>query len=181
MQRTKYIALVNSLPQLVARREWRSGDPVIEIAIGVLKEEDGKTAPRNWHLDYNESPKSRGGCEARLYGAVSSDKPDALFGYHGPAISYGNLRNYQHAVKALKLIEKGLEYERQIAPHVRAVDAVEALRRWLYACNLKGENAVWMRPEGYSGSGLLTAGPWLQYSIEEFVDVVRTKLPTKVE
>lgn len=169
-----FIAIVHNVPQLFARRsdDYRSV-PTIKATVGVLDTEDGKESPRNWSLDYEEPRNSCGGCYASIhvYDGIGN-KPEALFGWCGPDISHGRPKDYAHGARACKTIQKKLDA--LYRANGNTVDAAATMTRWLNVC---GVTAVWVRPEGETGTGWLSKGKWDTMTVTEFGELVRSKFP----
>lgn len=175
----KFIAIVNSLPQLIAHRHDDFRDMTqVSVTIGDFDEEGNH--PGNWRHSFDEPKQSCGGCSGRIH-ASKWDNGDVnlYFGQSGPDISYtSDERVYYHGAKALKLIRKRLHamYLKDGAE----TDAAASLGRWLKATGLKGK-CVWKRPEGYGTTGWHNHGKWEVLTIEEFVEVVRSKYPVELK
>lgn len=183
-QKRKLIALCERLPQLVATDRDLLKNPVIEVTIATTEEENGHTSPRNWMLHYDEAKNSTGGCYARMWGTTMPDRnvlglrvPTVLFSHYGPDVRNGTERDYRHGLKALRRVQKGMDARQR--EFGNAEDAGASLDRWLHACGLKGK-CVWTRPEGHTNEGWLNRGQWDVLTIDEFVELVRTKLPKEV-
>jgi hypothetical protein len=176
----KFIALCENLPQLTAVNDYAySNVATITVTIATLEEENGMTSPRNW-LRHSDDPKnSVGGCYCRMFGSTLAGAPVVHFSHFGPDIRFGAERDYQHALRALRRVQKGMDARyREFGP---AEDAGASLDRWLCACGLKGK-CVWTRPErNLEPTGWLNRGEWEQLTITEFVARVVEKFPKKVD
>lgn len=165
------IALVNTINKLHPASHWTTCGPEISVTIAVLSEKD---TPQNWSMNYDTAKSSVGGCRARIFASDGNyhEKYQAnLFGWYGPEIGYGDLREYEHGARAVKNIGKRLEeiYRDRGAE----VDAADSMGRFLEACNI---DQVWMRPNHDSNRSWLSEGDWRQLSVGEFVNLVRSNL-----
>lgn len=189
MPKRKFIALCEHLPQLTAHTDYRANAPTITVTIAVTESENDHVTPRNWSGPHYDEPKnSVGGCYCWLYGTTTADKhvpglrvPTVIFSYYGPDVKYGTTRHYQHGMRALRRVQKGMDARyREFGP---AADAGASLDRWLTACGLRGK-CVYVRPEGHprdASGGWLNKGEWDVLTITEFVARVVAKFPTKVD
>lgn len=152
--------------------------PEISVAIGRVDEKDG--TPRNFSLGYETPKSSNGGCFARIFASDCGTGTNAnIFSWYGPALSFPDLRQYQHGLRAIERIGKRLDG--MYAERGASVDCADGIGRWLEAC---GVSAVYVRPEGERENQWLSRGEWRVLSIGEFVNLVRRNLycaPERVE
>lgn len=175
------IAICHGINQLHPRESsFTSGRDEIRVTIGRLDDTDGK--PRNFSLSSISpgSPESRistGGCFARIWSAqpasyhVPGSTECNYFVAHGMEISHGDLPEYEHAIRALKLIAK--RQAGQYETRGNATDAADAMGRWLEAC---GVTQVYLRPESGRNRQWLTDGEWQCLTLGVFVVQVRKAL-----
>ncbi len=164
----KFIALADTLAKLFVS-EYNT--PEIRVTIAVLgKDKDGRAFPNNWSRDYSESKRSTGGCFARIFASDSCDKTRVhhYFGCYGPDVRYGEVRDYEHATRAIKRINAGMDKIREARGCTD--DAADTMGRWLESA---GVTEVWIRPNGTRDSGWLSDGQWETPSVGRFVDKVR--------
>lgn len=161
------VAMVSDWRELLVR-EWDSPD--IMVTVAVLK--DGKATPSNWSLDYDEAKTSTGGCYARVFASGSGN--GVLFSHYGPDVRYGDLRDYAHAMRALKLVVGRME--KMHAVRGSASDEASNFGRWLEAT---GVDKVYVTLEK-SHSSWLNEQNWTVWTIGRFVNELRAKFP-KVE
>ena len=109
-----FVALVDRFDQLEAR-DYQN--PVIKLTIAVLGEKGG---PRNWSRSGPgaEPANSTGGMFCRLYAYKGGERGDdikVMFSCYGPEITFGDQADYEHAVRACKLVNGRLHktYARQ--------------------------------------------------------------------
>lgn len=165
------IALVDKLEKLKPNVNYSSHSLEIRVTIASLSEKD---TPQNFSIKYDMAKSSVGGCSARIFASDSSysEKYDAnLFGWYGPEISYGVLRDYQHGERAVRRIDKRLEEIYRLRGCV--VDAAESMGRFLEACDI---DEVYMRPDSSTNCSWLSEGEWRKRTIGEFVGLVRSNL-----
>lgn len=168
----KLIAFIAKPLELLVHREW-SG-PEIRCDIGTHDVDAGDRSPRNWRLDYDEPKTSTGGCFARIFAsqAYANSPSVGIFSQKGPEISYGDLRDYEHAARALKRIDSRMESIRSVRGPT--LDAADSIGRWLEAC---GVSEVWIAagPMGNSLSGC----DWHVLAIGAAVYRIREVMPER--
>jgi len=130
--------------------------------------------PRNFSIDY-ETPKSaNGGCSARIFATEHGEGIQAnLFSWYGPALSFPDLRDYQHGLRAMERIGKRMEAMQRVRGS--SVDCADAMGRFLEA---SGIIHVYSRPAGCRELNH-TRGEWRIESIGDFVNRARRSLYVK--
>lgn len=170
------IAIVDAFDQLKPDTRYLSRSAEIRVTIGAVHRADnGNESPRNWsHWDRESKTGPCGGCSARMYASEASYYTGTEGNHlltNGPQVTSDDVRDYEYAVKALKLIAK--RHSEQYATRGNPVDAAESMGRWLEACGVK---RVFMRPSPVCASSWLSEGEWLILSVGTFVGKVRSAL-----
>ena len=164
--KTIEVAICHDIPKLEPVPEYSTGNE-IKVTIGVL--EDGVSHPRNFSTSSSTPKNSAGECSARIF--TTHDGKQTCFWSYGPQISYGDLNDYAHGVRALKRIAKNLHKIYNVRGN--CLDAADEMGRWLEACKVK---KVFIRPDGESRKSWMNEGRWDELSIGAFVQRVRANL-----
>jgi len=163
------IAIVDKLEKLTPSINF-GHCPEISVAIGRLEEKDG--TPRNFSLDYETPKASNGGCFARIFASDCGTGTNAnIFSWYGPALSFPDMRQYQHGLRAMERIAKRMDA--MYSDRGASADAADAMGRWLEAC---GVSKVYVRPDRAQSEQWLSRGEWLVLSVGEFVNRARRNL-----
>ena len=163
------VAMCTKVEKLVPG-EWSSNE--ISVHIGKLDETDGK--PRNFRHDYETPKTSTGGCFARIFASSSGCGANAnLFGSYGPETNFGQIAEYEHGARALKLIAKRMQSIYEVRGN--ALDAADEMGRWLECC---GVEQVYTRDAGVDNEWH-HKGEWKVLTIGQFVRLVRVNLHVK--
>ncbi len=160
VQEGDLIAFVSGNLEMLRASDYNSND--IRVTIGRMGK-DG--APRNWSLNYDEAKTSTGGCYARVFASGNRDGSvwKVLFGSYGPEATFADMGDFEHGLRALKLIQKRLEAMRDVRGPI--FNALEHVQRWLEAT---GVSVVLVRPDK-SQEEWLNRGEWLSLPIGRFV------------
>lgn len=126
--------------------------------------------PRNWRLPpyFDRFPSDTGGCSIRAW---EHEPGRLLASSSGPEINYGELADYESAVKALKTIKRRRSKIDKDRGLPNDLTGVEDVCRWIEATGVKrvfrrlGEDTGW-----------LSKGDWKVDSVGDFLSELRTVL-----
>ena len=171
-----FIALCDSLPDQLRSPDVGSRDQ-ISITIARLGKTGEREHPINWSLNsYGEEPRnSCGGCYCQLWLYKHPVEPftlETIFSHYGPHISHGGEQDYEHALRAMRHIQKRWEQMAKLRGGYR--DAAELLGRWFEAC---GVTHVWYRPERQRHHSWHSEGEWESQETGHFLNRVRQLMP----
>lgn len=172
------IAIVGKFAQLKPANGYHSSADEILVTIGTTQERDGNVSPRNFRLEFDTPKNSSGGCKAMIWASDSeyskTIQETNYFGQYGPEILMGASGDYAHALRAVERINKRMAALEESRGH--AIDAADQMGRWLEACGIK---AVWKRATQSEKEEWLDRGEWVQYTVGQFVNMVRRNLYVK--
>jgi hypothetical protein len=168
------IGLCHKVPKLSPAKIAFGEHPEIQVHIGMLDPKDCK--PRNFSLsslpfDADLNKAFAGNCHARIWASDNGN----IFSDYGPDIHWGDLREYEYALKAVKRIAKNWEAIKAVRAYSR--NEAESMGRWLECC---GVFRVFLRPEGEEREWM-SEGAWHDLSIGDFISRCDRALYVKTE
>ena len=171
------VAFCRELKKLKPQSNYNLTSPEIMVQIATLRVRPAKDGVEGvedimgFSVSYDTPKTSVGGCFSRIFPSSHGDGVDAnLFNHYGPNISYGDVRQYEHAARAMGSITMRMKVMSDKRGY--ADNAADRMSRWLEATRVK---EVYLMRAPYDEMGkyhgdneILTVG--------EFVNRVRQNL-----